>query len=50
MKKRIINLMLIGCALLSLNSCWPVLVGAGATGGYMARDAGYEVQSPVTKE
>ncbi|MDX1679610.1 MAG: hypothetical protein R3242_02665 [Akkermansiaceae bacterium] len=34
---------------LGLNSCWPLLVGAGAAGGYYARDKGYKFQSPVEK-
>ena len=33
-----------------LSSCWPVLVGAGAAGGYIARDKGYKIQSPVEQE
>ncbi len=31
-----------------MNSCVPLAVGAAA--GYVARDNGYEVQSPITKK
>ena len=47
----------IACTLLffvltaSLSGCgYLVAGGAGATGGYIMRDQGYEVQSPVKKE
>lgn len=36
----------LGVAVL-LSSCVPL--AAGAAGGYMLRDEGYEVQSPVTR-
>jgi len=35
---------------LSFSSCWPLLVGAGAAGGYIARDKGVKVQPPVTND
>lgn len=50
MKKRILTLTILGLATLSLNACWPLLVGAGAAGGYMARDRGIKVQPPVTND
>ncbi len=49
--KKLLHLVLFLVMAGSLSSCWTVLVaGAGAAGGYVARDKGYEVQSPVTKE
>ncbi len=51
MKPRsIITLAVIALGALSLSSCWPLLVGAGAAGGYMARDKGIKVQSPVVDD
>lgn len=50
MKKRILTLTLLGLTSLLLNSCWPLLVGAGAAGGYMVRDRGIKVQPPVTND
>jgi hypothetical protein len=35
----------------ALSGCWyAAAAGAGAAGGYILRDKGYEVQSPVEKE
>jgi len=35
----------------ALSGCWyAVAAGAGAAGGYMLKDKGYKVQSPVAKE
>lgn len=48
--KRFILFLILGSAAISLTSCWPLLVGAGAAAGYMARDSGYQVHAPVTKE
>jgi len=48
--KRFILFLILGIGVISLSSCWPLLVGAGATAGYMVRDKGYEVHAPVTKE
>jgi len=50
MKTKLLLLIVCCLSVMGLSSCWPLLVGAGAAGGYMARDAGYEVQNPVTKE
>ncbi|MGB7293712.1 MAG: hypothetical protein WBD99_16200 [Thermodesulfobacteriota bacterium] len=49
-KKRLLALSL--CLTLILCSGCGFLVGAaaGGAGGYILRDKGYEVQSPVTKE
>ena len=34
-----------------LSGCWLLAVGgAGAYGGYKAKEAGYGVQNPITKE
>lgn len=48
--KRFITFLTLAIAVISLSSCWPLLVGAGATAGYLVRDKGYEVHAPVTKE
>lgn len=35
----------------ALSGCWYVAAaGAGAYGGYKAKEAGYSVQNPVTKD
>ena len=47
--RRSLSLVLASMCVVSLSSCWPLLVGAGATGGYVAHKEGYRVQSPVTK-
>ena len=49
--KKIILAFLLGLALLASYGC-AFLVGAaaGGAGGYILRDQGYEVQSPVEKE
>ncbi len=37
--------------LTSVTGCWYVAAaGAGAYGGYKAKESGYSLQSPVTKE
>lgn len=34
-----------------LSGCWLLAVGgAGAYGGYKAKEEGYEIQSPITKK
>lgn len=48
MKIRIISLLLIAFGVSSVSSCLPLAAGAAA--GYVARDQGYHVQSPVTRE
>lgn len=50
MKKRILMFLALGLTAVSLSSCWPVLVAGGAAGGYIARDKGYKVQSPVEND
>ena len=45
---KIIKLAFLSLTALGLTSCWPVVAGAGAAGGYMAHKEGYRVQSPVT--
>ena len=50
MKKRILMILTLGLTVASLSSCWPVLVAGGAAGGYIARDKGYKVQSPVEND
>jgi len=47
---------LVACAVLlfvfpALSGCWYVAAaGAGAYGGYKAKESGYSVQNPVTKD
>ncbi len=37
--------------LVSVTGCWyAAAAGAGAYGGYKAKESGYSVQSPVTKD
>lgn len=37
--------------LVSVTGCWYVAAaGAGAYGGYKAKESGYSVQNPVTKD
>jgi hypothetical protein len=46
----------VACAVLlfvlpALSGCWyAAAAGAGAYGGYKAKESGYSVQSPVTKD
>jgi hypothetical protein len=50
LKRGILYLLLILTAP-ALSGCWyAAAAGAGAAGGYLMRDAGYKVQSPVEKE
>jgi hypothetical protein len=48
MKIRIISLLAVVISATSISSCLPLAAGAAA--GYVARDQGYHVQSPLTKE
>ena len=48
--KQFILFLILGIGVISLTSCWPLLIGAGATAGYMVRDNGYQVLAPVTKD
>jgi hypothetical protein len=48
MKMKIVSLLLIAAGVSSLSSCLPLAAGAAA--GYIARDQGYQVQSPITRE
>lgn len=51
MMKKLLSLFLLLVMTTSLSSCWfAVVAGAGAVGGYMIRDSGYQVHPPVTKE
>ena len=47
MKLPILSLALVAIAVTSLSSCLPLAAGAAA--GYIARDEGYRVQSPIKK-
>ena len=50
LKRTILYLILVAMAP-ALSGCWYVAAaGAGAAGGYIMRDKGYKVQSPVEKE
>jgi hypothetical protein len=42
-----LSVLMLASVVLSLSSCVPLAVGAAA--GYVARDNGYEVQSPLKK-
>lgn len=48
MKIKTITLLLVALGVSSVSSCLPLAAGAAA--GYVARDQGYRVQSPVTRE
>jgi hypothetical protein len=49
--RRIVLWLLLALMAPSLSGCWyAVAAGAGATAGYLMRDAGYKAQSPVEKE
>lgn len=48
--KRTLSLLALVIAVLSLNSCWPLIAGAGAVVGYQFRDSGYQVHPPVTRD
>ena len=48
MKAKLFTLFLAAAAILSLASCVPLAIGAGA--GYVAHKEGYRVQTPVTKD
>lgn len=50
MNIHILRLLTLSLLCLSLNSCWPLLIGAGAAGGYMVRDRGVKVQPPITND
>lgn len=51
MKARLLHYMIILLMIPMLSGCWLLAVGgAGAYGGYKAKEAGYGVQNPITKE
>lgn len=51
MKTKLIYLIMLFAISTSVIGCgYLVAGGAGATGGYILRDEGYEVQTPVKKE
>ena len=49
--RRIVTTLLLVLMVPALCGCWyAAAAGAGAAGGYILRDKGYKVQSPVEKE
>jgi len=51
MKAKILHGMVILLIIPMLSGCWLLAAGgAGAYGGYKAKEAGYGVQNPVTKD
>jgi hypothetical protein len=49
--RRVIAYALLALIAPALSGCWyAAAAGAGAAGGYMMRDKGYKIQSPVEKE
>ena len=49
--KRLVLYVLLAMMAPAFSGCWyAVAAGAGATAGYVMRDKGYTVQSPVEKE
>jgi hypothetical protein len=50
MKKALLRLILLVLLFPALSGCWyAVAAGAGAAVGYKAKEAGYGLQSPVSK-
>jgi hypothetical protein len=47
MKRRLLCTLLLLLLMASSGCGYLVAAGAGATGGYILRDQGYEVQSPI---
>lgn len=51
MKAKLLYCMAILFIIPALSGCWLLAAGgAGAYGGYKAKEAGYGVQNPITKE
>jgi len=51
MKAKLLYCMAILLIIPALSGCWLLAAGgAGAYGGYKAKEAGYGVQNPITKE
>ncbi|MDV6348040.1 hypothetical protein R2083_10995 [Nitrosomonas sp. Is35] len=51
MKASLLHYLLILLMIPMLSGCWLLAAGgAGAYGGYKAKEAGYGVQNPVTKD
>ncbi|MDV6342134.1 hypothetical protein R2103_10200 [Nitrosomonas sp. Is24] len=51
MKASLLHYLLILFMIPMLSGCWLLAAGgAGAYGGYKAKEAGYGVQNPVTKD
>lgn len=51
MKKITLNLLLLLIMLPLLSGCWlAAAAGAGAYGGYKAKEEGYTLQNPITKK
>jgi RsiW-degrading membrane proteinase PrsW (M82 family) len=50
-RQRVVLYLLLALMAPALSGCWYVAAaGAGAAGGYILKDKGYKVQSPVEKE
>jgi hypothetical protein len=51
MKAKLLYCMAILLIIPALSGCWLLAAGgAGAYGGYKAKEAGYGVQNPITKD
>ena len=51
MKAKILRYVAVLLVVPVLSGCWLLAVGgAGAYGGYKAKEAGYGLQNPITKE
>lgn len=51
LRKTLLSLGVLVLVLPALSGCWLLAAaGAGAYGGYKAKEEGYELQKPVTKE
>lgn len=51
MKAKLLHCMAILLIIPVLSGCWLLAAGgAGAYGGYKAKEAGYGVQNPITKD
>ncbi len=49
--KKLLNLGILLLVIPALSGCWMLAAGgAGAYGGYKAKEKGYGVQNPITKE
>ena len=49
--KKLLNIGILLLVIPALSGCWMLAAGgAGAYGGYKAKEKGYGVQNPITKE